>query len=72
MHREVISNVEFLNSLETAEVALLVENMKPNIAFPGELVVEEDHVGRDMYFCSDGLLELVLPLPLSFGPRSNI
>jgi hypothetical protein len=43
-----------------AQVALLVEKMRPTIAFPGEDVVEEDRFGREMYFVSDGLLELVL------------
>ena len=49
VHSGIIKSVRFLRELDTCEVALLVEKMKPTIACPGEDVVEEDRFGREMY-----------------------
>jgi len=59
VNRDIICSVSFLNQMGSCEVALLVEKMKPILASPHEIIVEESHFGRDMFFCADGELEIV-------------
>jgi len=58
IHRDIITNTPFLSMLGDDVVPNLVNRLKPVLAGPTDIVVKESFHGNEMFFISNGSLQL--------------
>ena len=61
INRDIIRKVSFLRELGEECILVLVPRLKLQICTPGEIVIKKDMFGQNMYLCSEGELDMVVP-----------
>jgi len=60
LNLDLIQNVPVLSCLGDDCMAVLVTKLKPLQLIPNEVVIMKGHIGHEMYFISDGVLDVYI------------
>lgn len=59
LRRDIVAKVPVFRNADPRLIGLVVSELKPRIAMPGELVVQRGEVGDSMYFIASGSVEVM-------------
>ena len=71
LNKDLIDSVPFLRKLGSDGIAMLTTMLKPQLVAPEEVVIEQGHVGTQMFFVQKGTLVMLVDnveLGASIGP----
>jgi voltage-gated potassium channel len=58
---DIIAKVPFFQNCNNGFITTLVQYLRPEIYMPGDYIITAGDVGTEMYFISQGEVEVVLP-----------